>query len=167
MIAMAAIAVAPCAHGEEKRSALMTQQTLQAETTQMMAQAFHERPADVFLKFAEASQGRGAENVRRVAKGLGRMLQAQVAAGGAEAHREVGILLEKGVRGAFARGLSMAQVLDVLTSIDLMGELLPEEARASLWRELARRPSGPRRPLDGTPDKSMETETGDPSGIDV
>lgn len=164
-IAVAAVAALPrSTHAQEAGQPTMTQRA--PESTRMMVQAFRERPTDVFLKFAEASQGRVADNARRAAEDLGRALE-EVAAGDEEARREIGALLEKGARGAFARGLTMAQALDVLTSIDLMGELLHEEARAALWRELARRPSGPRRPLDVTPAKPLKNETGDAGGIDV
>jgi hypothetical protein len=154
-IAVSALAVAPRALAQEHGQEVASQAAIQSEGTRMLARAFRARPADVFVKFAHGSTMKGADRARRAAQDLGRVLAAQAAAGGEEERGEIGALLERGVRGAFARGLTMAQTVDVLTMVDPIGELIDEEVRAALWREIARRPSGLRsRPSNEVPAKS-------------
>jgi hypothetical protein len=138
-IAIAAIA-SPQAHGQVIDREILAQAALQSEETRMLARTFRAHPGDVFVKFAKASHGKGADRARRAAADLGRILGAQAAAGD-EQRDDVAALLEKGVRGGFAQGLSMAQLLDVLTAVDPMGGLMDAEVRTALWREIARRPS--------------------------
>jgi hypothetical protein len=58
----------------------------------------------------------------------------------------------------------MAQLVDVLTTVDPMGALMDERVRAALWREIARRPSGLRPRLQKTPRRPGRDERG---GLDA
>lgn len=162
-IAIAAIAT-PQAHGQVIDREILAQAALQSEETRMLALTFRAHPGDIFVKFAKASHGKGAERARRAAADLGRILGAQAAAG-EEQRDEVAALLEKGVRGGFARGLSMAQLLDVLTTVDPMGELMDAAVRGVLWREIARRPSA--RMRHGSPNIPGRDDGSRAGGVDA
>lgn len=165
-IAVAAIASEPPVHGQVLDREVLTQAALQSEETRMLARAFRAHPGDVFVKFGKARRGKGAERARRAAADLGRILGAQAAAGEDE-RDEVAGLLEDGVRGGFAQGLSMAQLLDVLTTVDPMGSLMDADVRAALWREIARRPSARSPMLNEPPAARGRDEQTRAGGVDA
>lgn len=147
MIAVALAAVLPARGAEPAPSSV--QSVLGSESVRAMGRTFRMRPGEMFVRFSDAGAKTSA------AESLGVLLEAQAAAG-EDQQEEIALLLENAVRGAFARGLDLAKVADVLTTVDPKGELLPAPTRDALWRELAGRPSGSRvRPRALSPAPNM------------